>query len=89
MKQSRQVNQLNLFDEPKRTQPNVKTQNRITTIKEEKLQPPFNRSKTKNIFRPKTGKKNLILFKPQNQKIKSKFTKKIMKMKNSKYRKNI
>ena len=60
MKQSWALKQLNLFDNSKRIQTNIKTQNKIPIIKEEKLLTSNNRSKTKNIFRPKTGKTRLI-----------------------------
>ncbi len=76
MKQSRPVKQLNLFDEPKRTQSNIKTQNRITTIKEEKLLTSNNESKSKNIFRPRTGKKRLILLSTPKLKNKNQINKK-------------
>ena len=46
MKQSWALKQLNLFDNSKRIQTNIKTQNKIPSIKEEKLLTSNNRSKT-------------------------------------------
>ena len=79
MKQSWALKQLNLFDNSKRIQTNIKTQNKIPIIKEEKLLTSNNRSKTKNIFRPKTGKTRLIPVLSKN-----KNSQKKMKMKSNK-----
>ncbi len=57
MKQSWAIKELKLFDSTKKPQIDFKTQNRISTIKEEKLLTSKNNSKCKNITRPKTGKK--------------------------------
>ena len=59
MKHSRAVKELKLFDSSKKIQTNFNTQNRITTIKEEKISTTKNSTKSKNILRPKTGKKKL------------------------------
>ena len=59
MKQSWAIKELKLFDSTKKPQIDFKTQNRISTIKEEKLLTSKNNSKCKNITRQKAGKKKL------------------------------
>ena len=70
MKQTWALKQLKLYDSPKIIQTNIKTQYKNTSIKEEKILTSNNRSKTKNILRPKTGKTRLlpVLSKSKNSK---------------------